>query len=772
MLYGHTRCGQPESCWQTLEEHLNGTSVLAEEFSTVFGAGETGALLGMLHDDGKRSMEFQKRLHHKAGHVDHSTAAGQHLLEAWGKGQPGCASHGEIMASLLSYALLGHHGGMPDYGSPAQEGSLKERLFRRIPDWHHGELKEPPAWKTLLQELIPLFCLEPRKPDAFAVSFMIRMLYSCLVDADFLDTEQFCSPDRHAMRPVWPELPILDDVFHRRLEEWGFLSDTSVTEQELRSGADAPCGSDARTEGIRLARRCMLQHCLEAADLSPGIFSLIMPTGGGKTLASLAFALRHAKKYGLRRIILVVPYTSIIEQNADVFRQVLGEDVVLEHHSNFVHPSEKAMEDESDAPDAVAYRLSTENWDATVIVTTSVQFFESLFANRPSQCRKIHNIAKSVVILDEVQMIPVPFVAPCVATLRLLAGKYGSSIVLCTATQPAFMQSDKLPQGFLASEVRNIIPAGNIPVLFEIFRRTTLEDAGVLSDSELTERLRAEEQVLCIVNSRSHARELFECLGDGEAHFHLSARMTPEHRSRVLSGVRLRLKRHLPCRLISTSLIECGVDIDFPMVFREKNGLDVIAQSAGRCNREGLLPYGRVFFFMSDKGISKKAAELSRRCRAFDAVKGEADLLSPETIRDYFRILYGNSFLDEKHILSEMVEQNNQGHSMLPYQFNFNSIDSVFRFIGEQTESIIIENEQAALLLQQIEGGMRPGLLRMLQRFSVQVYPHELEKLRHDGRIEERCGFLHVLSGGVGYREKTGLDIGLVDGIPIDGTLF
>ncbi len=766
MLYGHTLSGQPEANWQTLEEHLRKTSSLAKAFASAFGAKQTAALLGSIHDDGKRSKEFQNRLRHKGGRVDHSTAAGQHLQEVWATGQ---TAEGNVFAKLLAYALLGHHGGMPNYGTRADGESLEGRLSKSIPEWHHGEIPAIPAWEALLSELSPLFCVEPRKPDAFAVSFMIRMLYSCLVDADFLDTERFCSPDRHGLRPVWPGIAELDETLHRRLREKGFLADEPVTERELLAGAGAACGSEVRTEGIRLARQQMLRYCLEAAELSPGLFSLIMPTGGGKTLASLAFALRHAKRHGLRRVILVVPYTSIIEQNADVFREVLGEDAVLEHHSNYVHPAETALEDEGDAPDAIAYRLSTENWDATIIVTTSVQFFESLFAHRPSRCRKIHAIAQSVVILDEVQMIPVPFVAPCVAVLRLLARNYGSSIVLCTATQPAFMQSESLPQGFLPDEVRDIVPAGELPLLFRLFQRTTVEDAGVLNNDELAKRLLAERQVLCIVNSRAHARELFACLGDAEEHFHLSARMTPEHRSKVLKAVCLRLKQGQPCRLISTSLIECGVDIDFPVVFREKNGLDVLAQSAGRCNREGRLEWGRVFYFQSDKGLPKRAADLSRRCRAFDELGDRTDLLCPETVRDYFRILYSRSRLDEKEILSHM-EKKNAGK--LPHEFDFSSIAKQFQFIDDQTERVIIENEDSVPLLSALGERPNPVLLRRLQRFSVQVYLREFAQLRRDGRIEDRYGFLHVVSGGVGYDKKTGLDVALKNGVPVDDLLW
>lgn len=321
----------------------------------------------------------------------------------------------------------------------------------------------------------------------------------------------------------------------------------------------------------------MLQNCLTAAQMPPGLFSLTMPTGGGKTLSSLAFALRHARMHNLHRIILVVPYTSIIEQNADVIRNILGGDAVLEHHSHYVHPEEGIRTEEYSS---LTYKLSTENWDAAVIVTTSVQFFESLFDNRPSRCRKLHNIARSVVILDEVQMLPIPYLKPCLSVLKILADKYGSSIVLCTATQPALMKSAFLKEGFEPQDVRPIIRPPLLPVLYRIFERSQVENVGKMSEDEILKCIMQERQILCIVNSRNHARELFEQLEGEEENFHLSTRMMPAHRTQVLERIRNRLLKGLPCRVISTSLIECGVDISFPVVMREKNGLDVLAQSA------------------------------------------------------------------------------------------------------------------------------------------------------------------------------------------------
>lgn len=767
MFYGHSLPEQPESAWQTLDEHHCGVAELASAFAG-HDLAETAELLGSIHDIGKRSDSFQNRLRGKGGKVDHTTAAYLYLLEEW-KNSP-YPQLGEFLAETLAYPLLGHHGGMPDYGSQAEEGTLQYRIkgkrVNSVPDWKKGTLPPLPGVDTFAQQM-KKFMMCDNVMNPFAAAFLLRMLHSCLVDADFLDTERFCSPDRHGFRPVPPDLASLENKLLCQLSKNGFYCDVPVDEKRLSDGANAPCGSHERRSSIRLARALMLQNCLTAAQMPPGLFSLTMPTGGGKTLSSLAFALRHARMHNLHRIILVVPYTSIIEQNADVIRNILGEDAVLEHHSHYVHPEEGIRTEEYSS---LTYKLSTENWDAAVIVTTSVQFFESLFDNRPSRCRKLHNIARSVVILDEVQMLPIPYLKPCLSVLKILADKYGSSIVLCTATQPALMKSAFLKEGFEPQDVRPIIRPPLLPVLYRIFERSQVENVGKMSEDEILKCIMQERQILCIVNSRNHARELFEQLEGEEENFHLSTRMMPAHRTQVLERIRNRLLKGLPCRVISTSLIECGVDISFPVVMREKNGLDVLAQSAGRCNREGQDKLGRVICFSTEKPLPKRAAELSRRRRAFDEVSSMPDLFGPEAIQAYFKALYASSqhLLDEKEILEKT---SSTGQS---FKFQFASIARQFRFIEEETENIVIEQGKAAELLRQTGpyGELSPSILHQLQHFSVQVYRHELERMKKDGRIETRNGFLHVLVGGTGYSEKTGLDVTLENGIPVEDLMF
>ena len=767
MIYAHSIAGKPEDQWQTLAEHHAEVARLAGGFAARW-APLTAALLGGAHDEGKNSDSFQKRIRGKGGKVDHTSAAWLYLKQQWGADPSGLK-----MSYLLAYPLLGHHGGMADLGSQADSGTLAWRLsgdrINAVPDWKPGRAAPLAPAARYFQELRRLMGTDGKTLDAFATAFMLRMLYSCLVDADYLDTERVCAPQRYALRQGPPPLEELAERFFHSLAARGFLPETAVSEAALGAGAQTACGSGARCAAIREARAFMLQCCLNAAEERPGIFSLTMPTGGGKTLSSMAFALRHARRHGLRRIVLVVPYTSIIEQNADVLREALGEDAVLEHHSNYIHPDEA----EGDESASMAYRLTTENWDASVIVTTSVQFFESLFSNRPSRCRKLHNLAESVIILDEVQMLPVPFVTPCLAALRELARSYGSSVVLCTATQPALMRAPWLKAGLAPEEVRHIIPEKAQGPLFSIFERARVEvRKEKLDDEALAAIIRAEPQVLCIVNSRRHARELFELLEGGEADFHLSARMTPAHRTRTLDTIRQRLAAGLPCRVVSTSLIECGVDISFPLVLREKNGLDVLAQSAGRCNREGKDATGRVICFTSARAAPKRAAELNRRCAAFEQVAEAEDLFCPETVRRYFAKLYAESDLDEKGILgmTGVNQESQEGY----WRFQFATIAREFRFIDDDTVSVVIEEGEAKELLAGADrwAGPSPAVLRKLQRHSVAVYGHELEKMQAQGRIETRFGYLPVLAGGTGYNEKTGLDVTLEEGLPVDDLLF
>lgn len=729
--YAHTTEDTPDT-WQPLLEHLTAVAELASNRAARFGGEDFARWAGLLHDLGKFSGEFQRYLETSKGRVDHSTAGAQWVRRLW---KETMGNQGEVLATLISYVIAGHHGGLPDGGETSADlGSLKARLAKR-------EIPSVEGWQNTLK--LPGVPLPPRlKIDAetagFSISFFVRMIYGCLTDADFLDTEAFCNSEKASLRSPWPTIPEMDEKLHHHMGT--LLQNAEVT-------------------SVNKARQEILSHCQDASNKKPGLFSLTVPTGGGKTLSSLTFALKHAKAHRLNRVIYVIPYTSIIEQNADVFRKALGDEAVLEHHCNYLHPDEnkEGGDEHRDSGDAMRFRLATENWDATLVVTTSVQFFESLFDNRSSRCRKLPSIAQSVVILDEAQMLPLPLLQPSVMALRELTANYGTSLVLCTATQPALEKSGRLTCGFPAGSIREIIPAHRKGPIFKTFERTKVIHLGTLSDETTRERLREETQVLCIVNTRNHARALYDALGKGEGHYHLSARMVPAHRREVLCKIKYRLKEGLPCRVVSTSLIECGVDVDFPTVYRAVAGLDSIAQAAGRCNREGKNPTGMVYVFRPETGMPKRAPGFQRRAEVFEEVAASHDdLFSPEAVSAFFQRLYQFEGLDQKEIMRCLSEAN--AGLPLPTSFPFVKINDLYRFIENDMVPVIVEwDKKARGLVQQLEHAQEiSGILRKLQSYTVQVYKTELGALFEGGVVPLRDQF-YVAREGIGYREDVGL---------------
>jgi len=492
-----------------------------------------------------------------------------------------------------------------------------------------------------------------------------------------------------------------------------------------------------------------------------------MPTGGGKTLSSLAFALRHARMHGLRRVILVVPYTSIIEQNADVIRRILGEDAVLEHHSHYVHPEEGRRAEQNAS---LAYKLSTENWDATIIVTTSAQFFESLFDNRPSRCRKLHNIIQSVIILDEVQMLPVPYLKPCLSALKILTARYRSSVVLCTATQPALMKSSFLEEGFASEDVHSIIPHFLLPVLYRIFERSRAEHAGKLSDDRIAEIIMKERQILCIVNSRKQARSLYEALPE-EGRFHLSTLMNAINRERTIATIRERLDKKQCCRVISTSLIEAGVDVDFPTVYRELAGLDSILQAAGRCNREGkeAAQDSIVHIYQTEHAVPPIMRPNIESCRTVLRLYAE-DIGSRKAIHAYFCDLLfkrGENQQRSRPVSSENDLLDTSKTLSSEARFAFRETAEHFRFIDTDTITVYIptpENSEDIKALR--DGHYSRELFRRLGRCGVSIYRREYQALCSIGGVTEiadaHCG---ILSDIKLYTPECGLQVSCTSGL-------
>lgn len=712
-FFAHSLPGRPPEEWQPLEEHLRKVAEMARQFAEPFGAGDWAYLAGLWHDLGKYSCEFQNRLfamsdpdaHIEArpGRPDHSTAGAQQAQSTF-----------QQMGKLIAYVIAGHHAGIPD-GKANDASCLEARLDKKVPDISCAPNH---LLKLAMPLTLPLKRLDPKR-FSFQLSFFTRMLYSCLVDADFQDTENFLEPDKAGWRR---ENVTLEDL-----------------ERQLHSHMDA-LSHQANPTKINLERKKIYDWCLKAADLDPGLFSLTVPTGGGKTLSSLAFGLKHTLKYNLKRIIYVIPYTSIIEQNADVFRQVLGVKAVIEHHCNFEPEEEDRWS-----------RLASENWDAPVIVTTNVQFFESLFARRSSRCRKLHNIAQSVVILDEAQMLPVPLLKPCMEVLRELAAHYGTTIVLCTATQPALSRTPEFKDGI--DGVREIIPD---PVsLYHSFNKVLVKQIPVLSNQDLAEELLEHRQVLTVCNTRRQAREIYESIRSANDAFHLSALMCPAHRTQVLRKIRLKLCNRETCRVVSTQLIEAGVDVDFPVVFRSMAGIDSIAQAAGRCNREGLLPEkGKVFVFVPEDGIPPGHFRQTAQT-AQEVMRHHPDPLDLKAVEEYFRLLYWmkGDKLDENQILQSLRDGDKNG------DYPFRLMDEKFKIIQEYMESLIIPwNEEAETLIRELRYTQYPGATaRKAQRFTIQIPPRTYFDLLNGGAIERIQERYTILTNKDIYWDDLGL---------------
>ena len=689
---------------QTILEHLKGTASLCSAFAAAFDAEAQGQLAGMAHDIGKYSAAFQRRLH-GGPKVDHASAGAFECLKA--------------QQRAAAFAISGHHGGLPDgggRGDAAGAGTFWGRINRAS----QGRLEDYHAWQSE-------FSLPHANTPAFAGTrlegmFFTRMLFSCLVDADYTDTGAFMDNS-----PYLPASSSSMEELWRRLETYV-------------SGWFPPKGA------LNMQRCVILEQCMSAgAQYGPGLFTLTVPTGGGKTVASLSFALAQAKARRMKRIVYVIPYTSIIEQTAQAFREILGDENVLEFHSGVQFDQQ---EDDASSPEAVPLTRSVETWDVPVIVTTAVQFFESLYACQPSKCRKLHNLAQSVLIFDEAQMLPLPYLRPCVWAIAQLVRHYGASAVLCTATQPAL---DPIFQEFAPEiPIREICPMAEAH--WESFRRVSFQQAGTLSWMDLAARLQQQEQVLCVVNTRRAAREVFHQLS-GPGNFHLSTLMYPAHRTRLLDEIRRRLRDGLPCRVVSTSLIEAGVDVDFPAVYRELSGLDSILQAAGRCNREGKRP-------PEDSIVTIFQGE-DPPPRLFETSIGAGkivldhcqDVSSRAAIHTYFSTLLdlkGAEAQDAHHILPLMESE----------FFPFRTVAERFHLIESPTTTVYLPLEEGAGLVELLRSGQYSRTLyRRLGQYGVSVYPQHLAALEQAGALEHLEDGSVVLRDIGLYTQTTGLTL-------------
>lgn len=713
--YAHSTESADKSEWQTLSEHLLGVAKKAGSFAADFSAREWGYRAGLLHDAGKASGAFQRRLEGSTERVDHSTFGARLAKDKSGP-----------LGLLLAYALAGHHGGLPDGGD--QETQLHFRLkYGNVPK----DVKLVPTVDCHGNLTLPFKLSQDR--GGFSLSFFARMIFSCLVDADFLDTEEFCSPHR------------AKDRFEHFARNENFI----ILQKKLNAYLEAIV-REAESTPVNTLRQNILSQCRKKAKFPQQIFSLTVPTGGGKTLSSMAFALDHSIEHELRRVIYAIPFTSIIEQNAQIFKKILGYEQVLEHHSNYK---------EQEEPMEVAYNrrrgLAAENWDVPVVVTTNVQFFESLFSHKTSRCRKLHNISRSVIVLDEAQAIPTEYLEPCLAVLRELVEHYGCSVVLCTATQPAF--DDKNTLRMALSEICEIIddPAE----CYAELQRTEVIFIGRKTDVEIVELLGKEKQVLCIVSTKSQARTIFELLSKEEGVFHLSTNMYPQHRRRVLDNIRQRLKKKEICRVVSTSLVEAGVDLDFPVLYRAMAGLDSIAQAAGRCNRDGKLTgLGKVFIFETEETPSMPWLKrcISRAKESLRSLPG-SDPLGIEMMRRYFELLYDVQELDKKQIVRLLTPTPLRKELFFP----FKDVGQSFRFIEEETIGVIVAIEpEAKRFVQELRYTEFPNaVLRKLQQYSIEVRMKAFVFLNAAGALEMIHEKIPILCNEAAYSKDVGLCI-------------
>lgn len=758
IYYGHSIEGDADtSRWELLLDHIRRVSQLCGEFAKPFQAENWGRLAGLWHDLGKYTDAFQDYLLTSNGfeahieqvsRVDHATAGAQHAEKRFGR-----------MGRILAYVIAGHHAGLAN--ATGGRSSMAERLDKIVP----ACLDVPDEILNPDFQIIPPRFLTAESPanggarepelHGFQVAFFTRMLFSALVDADFLATEEFYDREKSKRRTsgVHPPFEAMRSTLHDAL---------------LQKQATATPGT------VSTCRQRILAACLEAAKQPAGMFSLTVPTGGGKTLSSLAFALDHAIQHDKSRIVYAIPFTSIIEQTADVFRQVfepLSNEIVLEHHSNFdpfkKRESSQSRSEDPDENESPRSRLAAENWDAPLVVTTNVQLFESLFAAKTSRCRKLHNLVNSVIILDEAQTLPVDRLRPCLAVLQELVLSYGCTVVLCTATQPAVNDREGFPIGL--PQVREIIPD---PVtLAEEMKRVRVEiikkgtrwtNQDQVTDEELIERMQEHDSFLTIVNTRGHAAKLYRDLlsqGEGEGLYHLSTLMCGQHRSDTIAKIRQRLQAGKRCCVVSTQLIEAGVDVDFPVVFRALSGIDSIAQAAGRCNREGKLPTGTVIVF-DPKSVKLQGYLGSTAQSASEIIPKFDDILSPGAVEEYFQLHYwkhrGTNHWDKT------PDQGVMKCFPVPlteFSADFRNAAEVFRLIEEQGQTVFVPygcNGQRLIERLRKDGPDR-GLLRQLQRYSVTLYDALFRVMTPD--LEMVHGQYPVLTNQSAYDIKLGIRI-------------
>lgn len=691
-------------------DHCLGVAEMACRFASEFGMGDFGYVMGLLHDKGKEKSEFQNYIRFENGLTEKRSYTQDGKAHAYVGGllakllYPG-------FSALIENPIMGHHRGLYDY--PDLENEENKVFPKDVSIPQPLDISLPPWFNSGILQRKDFHHIE-------------RMLFSCLVDADYLDTERFMQPEEFSLRGDKNSLAELLPRLNAYLASFG-----------------AP-----KTE-VNKIRSKVQQICRDRATDAPGFYSLTVPTGGGKTISSLLWAMNHAVRHGKKRIIIAIPYTSIIVQTAAILRSIFGEDNVLEHHSNVT--MDNAREEEA----THKLQLATENWDYPIIVTTNVQLFESMMANRSSDCRKLHNISNSVLILDEVQTLPTDFLQPIVDTLDTYQRLFGTSILFTTASQPVL---EGTHQGTNPSErlnglrhIEEIIPQDWS--LHNQLRRVELDiDDTPRAYDEIAGMLMRHDRVLCIVNTRRDAKEVFDRLPDEGIRIHLSRMMCPAHVSEKINEMKKALSNseNKVVRVVSTQLIEAGVDIDFPVVYRQEAGLDSILQAAGRCNREGKFPLCTTHVFSLAAEHALPRGFITQCNNARKNMVGDHDWFSRESMNDYFHQLYSRvpSFdkKDIKHYLYNMKE------------LMFETAAQKFRLIDDDAVSVVVNwNDSLALVEKLKQEGPSYSLIKKLSQYSVNLRRHDFDEMNKSGIVEEVIGGFYVIVGRNQYHNDVGL---------------
>lgn len=699
---------EPEPIIQSIEDHRDHVADLASNFAEAFGSGSLAYLAGWLHDKGKERDSFQNYIRKENGLPTNGKAIGEHEHAFVG----GLIAAQKPLHSLqLANIIMGHHRGLYD------EDALKNAIKRRtVP-------KEIKIGPLPISPSSPHIQLRPEDLHHY-----VRMLFSCLVDADRLDTEAFMNPSQALLRGHGDSLPVLLERLEAKLSE--FKSKDNDSE-------------------VNRVRNYVQQLCREKSDLPRGIFSMTVPTGGGKTLSSLLWALRHAIHNGQKRIIIAIPYTSIITQTAKTLKDILGVQNVLEHHSEFDYD---AMKDEKLKE---IYQLAAENWDFPVIVTTNVQLFESMFSNKPSACRKLHNIVNSVVILDEVQTLPTSYLEPIVDAISAYHRSFGTSFLFTTASQPILSGliegCNPLAnfQGFDA--VTELIPAS--AKLHERLRRVRLDiDNTPRNYEEIAHAISQHDRVLCIVNTRRDAKEIYKLLPKEGLTLHLSRMMCPDHVSETIHKITEALADDTckVIRVVATQLVEAGVDIDFPVVYRQEAGLDSVLQAAGRCNREGKKELCVTHVFSLAKEHRLPPGDFSNANNARLALKRDSDWFAPETMTNYFRQRYSREETFDKKGITDYLSH--------PTDIMFETAAKEFRLIEDGSIPLIVVWKNSLSLVEQLkQQGPSYTLMKQLSKYSVNVYQSDFKALCQSGAVKEVIEGIFVVDQKAQYDGQLGL---------------